>query len=129
LNRKKLPFESPPPQSPTAGEIATTVAGGIVVLAAAAVLKPFVSIFGVADLFLPAEPPPPFDVERALRQVGAPLEGPPRDERGFVECTRCSAFVPYASMSLNEEGYFCRVCAAALTQQALADTAPTDFDY
>lgn len=31
-----------------------------------------------------------------------------------VACTRCATPVPYASMSLNEHGYFCSACAASM---------------
>ena len=63
----------------------------------------------------------PFDMERALVASGATAtSAPERDERGFVECTHCSAFVPYVSMSLNEDGNFCRICAARMTTNAIA---------
>lgn len=43
---------------------------------------------------------------------------PVSDERGLVQCTRCAELVEYASMSLDENGYFCAPCAAALVAAA-----------
>lgn len=74
---------------------------------------------------LPFEPPAPTPATQtatALRQCDAgQTRAPEIDERGFVECVHCSAFVPYVSMSLNEDGCFCRLCAERLTAVAVED--------
>lgn len=119
---KRLPFESPPPVPATTGEVVATIAAGVGVVALAFVLHPLHSVARVAGLLVPTLEEPPFDVEAALRQCDADqTRGPELDERGFVECVRCSAFVPYASMSLNEDGCFCRICAERVTAAALED--------
>lgn len=119
---KRLPFEPPSGEPPTAGQTAATVAVGVGVLALAVVLEPVLSILHIPAWFLPEVKPPPFDTEAALRQCNADrTRAPEVDERGFVECVRCSAFVPYTSMSLNEDGCFCRLCADRLTAVAVED--------
>jgi hypothetical protein len=53
-------------------------------------------------------PPPP----AASRDPGG---APPRwVEGGGVICTSCRRAVPFASMSLDERGYFCARCAAQM---------------
>ena len=41
-----------------------------------------------------------------------------RSVAGDVECTRCSSFVAYDSMSLDEDGAFCAACVERLTAVA-----------
>lgn len=126
LRPLKLPFEPPTPTKPTVAETATLIVAGVGVMAVLIAIHPVLVLAKLAVLPFwlfrdRSEPEPPFDVERALIVSGAAdTRTPTRDEHGDVECTRCSAFVPYASMSLNEEGCFCRYCATATTQRALA---------
>lgn len=106
----KRSFDPPQPETPSALETAGMIGGGVVLLALAAVIGPLPD-FGGGLL-----PDPPFDDEaraRALRACGADqARAPQRDPHGSAQCTGCAAFVPYASMSLNEDGYFCASCAA-----------------
>ncbi len=89
-------------------------------------MEPVFSILRIAAPLFPE--PPPFDQEAALRQCNADqTRAPEIDEQGFVECVHCSAFVPYASMSLNEDGCFCRLCAQRLTSNAVADLPPEAY--
>jgi hypothetical protein len=49
---------------------------------------------------------PPLFVPPGLHGTAAPAV----DAEGLVACTRCQRRVPYASMALNEHGYFCARC-------------------
>ena len=63
--------------------------------------------------------PARFDPDAALRESGALHTSAARiDERGDVECTRCSSFVAYDSMSLDEDGAFCAACVERLAAVA-----------
>lgn len=79
------------------------------------------------DMVDPAEP---FDRETqdlVLAACGATNTEPPvTDELGHVQCAQCAEFVPYATMSLNENGCFCARCAAQLTAAAVADQTADD---
>ena len=106
----RLPFEPPVPERETPTEKAATIAAGVGVVALAVIAEPILHVLRIPALFLPEVEPPAFDVEAALRACNADeTRAPEIDERGFVECVHCSAFVPYASMSLNEDGCFCVV--------------------
>jgi hypothetical protein len=52
--------------------------------------------------------PPPFVVPPDLHLTAAP-----EVVDGGVACCGCDAVVPFDSMSINEDGYFCRACARA----------------
>ncbi len=102
------PFDPPkPPQisaAETSGAIAGVVVIGAVDIATGGLFSAIAAIPGSAD----SGPP---DIQAGLdsiRDTGAP----PRDADGNVACSRCGTFVSWASMSLNEHGYFCAACAA-----------------
>lgn len=124
---KRLPFEPPPPGRPTTTETAGRIVAGVGVVAAAAVLPTFDGLGRVVGLFVDIEEPP-FDQQAALAACGADATEPPvTDELNHVQCARCSEFVPYESMSLNEDGCFCAGCAASEVQRALAELPDEDY--
>jgi hypothetical protein len=49
---------------------------------------------------------PPLAVPTDLHTTAAPR----READGLVACSRCQRRVPYASMAINEHGYFCAKC-------------------
>jgi len=112
MSDKKSPFDPPAPEPTKPLQVA-----GAVGLAAAAVAVDvatggWLSFLGMIDG--PAE---------ARKSTPAPIvvEGTAavnRDDRGHAQCTRCSVYVAYDSMSFNEDGYFCSECAAALVARA-----------
>jgi hypothetical protein len=79
------------------------------------------------DMVDPAEP---FDRETqnlVLAACGATNTEPPvTDENGDVQCADCAEFVPYRTMSLNEDGCFCARCATKRTNAAVADQSDAD---
>jgi hypothetical protein len=53
----------------------------------------------------------------AIEATGAPVD----DGEGNVQCTRCARLVPYVTMSLNEDGYFCEACAAIVVRETIGE--------
>ena len=126
---KRLPFEPPQPEQPTKLETAARVAGGVGLVAVAVIAEPVLRVLSIAGLFA-ADEPEPFDHEAqqlALHACGAANTSPPvTDELNHVQCAECSEFVPYDTMSLNENGCFCARCASRLTDMAIAEQAESD---
>jgi hypothetical protein len=126
----RLPFESPAPEPTPVVDTVAAIAGSAAVVAlvlAVPIVGDLLSLASLPSLPGGDDGADGFDVDAALRASNADVPPPPRDERGFVECTKCSAFVPYGSMSLDESGYFCRYCAESMTQAALADLPDSTF--
>ena len=129
MTNKRLPFEPPQPDTPTKLETAATVAAGVALVPVAMLAEPVLRALSIPALF-GADDPEPFDAEAqrlALHACGAANTEPPvTDENGDVQCAECAEFVPYATMSLNEDGCFCATCAAKLTANAVADQSDDD---
>lgn len=85
----------------TAGAVAGFVGLAAVDIATGGLLSAIAAIPGGSD-----PEPEPFVFDPTL--AGTAL--PPRDADGNVACSRCGTFVSWASMSLNEHGYFCAAC-------------------
>ncbi len=121
LKPPKPPFAPPTPEtSPTTTTARTagaiTAAFGFV--AADIVLGGLLGCLASIPVpsFSTDEPGPP-DITPLLAAI-SDTSAPVDDGEGNVQCTRCTYLVPYATMSLNEEGYFCGRCAAVLTREA-----------
>lgn len=129
MTKKHLPFEPPPPDSPTKLETAATVAAGVALVPVMVLAEPVLRALAIPALF-GADDELPFDAEAqrlALHACGAANTEPPvTDENGDVQCAECSQFVPYSTMSLNENGCFCASCASKLTAAAVADQSDDD---
>lgn len=103
-------IEAPPPPGPqgvTAGEV---VAGTAVVVGLMALDAVSGGVIG-ALAALPGGRTddydgPPLVVPPDLHRTAAPVLG----ADGLVACTRCQRRVAFASMSINEHGYFCASC-------------------
>ncbi|MCE9579571.1 MAG: hypothetical protein K8W52_41000 [Deltaproteobacteria bacterium] len=106
------PFDPPKPKPPTAKETAVTVIGGLGVIAADIATGGLLSTLAAIPSGGEREGPP--DIRAGLAAI-ADTAAPARDG-DRAACTRCAAWVPYASMALNEDGYFCARCAAELSQ-------------
>jgi hypothetical protein len=106
------PFEPPRPEGVSAGEMVAGTASllGIVVLdtLTGGLLTALTAIPDCGGARAPAAAPGP--------STALPVSQQRPD--GLVTCTRCAAAVPYESMSLNQDGYFCGACAAAMTRPA-----------
>ena len=115
LSATKSPFDPPAPEPVSPIEIV----GGMAFLAGIAIVD--VATGGLLSL-LDVVPSP----QGAAFGGGAPASGVittgtatlNKDGCGNVQCTRCSVYVAYQSMSLNEHGYFCSRCTAALVASA-----------
>jgi hypothetical protein len=96
-----------PPSGPEPVPPTTVVAGMVAVMGLAAVdVATGGLISGLLDGF-PAKPSPgPAVLPSILEGTSAPVVH--RD--GTVECSRCHAAAAYATMTLNEHGYFCPRC-------------------
>lgn len=115
----KRPFDPPVPEPASPLDTAGTLALGFGAVAVAAFAYPVAYV--LASLPWPRREELPFDPDAALREAGALHTSAARiDERGQVQCMRCSSFVSYATMSLNEDGAFCSPCAERLTAAAVA---------
>lgn len=57
---------------------------------------------------------PPSAAPVVVVDTAAPIAGECGNAPCNMECTRCGDLVAYESMSLNEDGYFCAWCTAAL---------------
>jgi len=114
---KKLPFDAPTPEPPSAAEVIGTAAAAIGVIAADVATGGILST--LASIPAPsAANNEPVDLAPLLATI-ADTSAPARDANSNAACSRCSGYVPYETMSLNEHGYFCTVCAAKLTEEAL----------
>lgn len=107
----RKPFEPPRPTlvSPL------VIAGGMALLALAVVIDRLSGGLLGTLLLIPTpsgKPAPAPDAKLAG------TTGPASDSRGNARCTRCGQFVAYSSMSLDEDGYFCPPCAAAIVAAA-----------
>lgn len=113
-----MPFEPPYPENSSSPiDAAGALALGFGALALAAFAHPVVYILGSLPW---RSQPARFDPDAALREAGALHTSAARvDEHGDVECMRCSDFVAYDSMSLNEDGAFCARCVERLTAAAV----------
>ena len=100
---KKNPFDPPKPPDDDGVEISA----GIVV----ASTNP--SRVGSLDIDAYHVLPDAFDDTAHLGTAA-----PERDDKGNTQCARCNNFVPYSTMSLNEDGAFCAPCANALITEA-----------
>ncbi len=101
-------FDPPRPPESSALETAGATAALLALVAADAmtggVLSSLAAIPGGGDTSTE-----PVDIETVA--PGAGKLAPKRAPDGRVHCTRCDEPVPYASMSLNGDGYFCQPCA------------------
>jgi hypothetical protein len=71
----------------------------------------------------PFEPPAvdePINLAPSLVTI-AETAAPVDDGEGNAQCTRCTRLVPYASMWLNEDGYFCAACAKAVVRETIGE--------
>jgi len=122
-----MTFEPPaPPVEPrlrTGGRIVLLTVLVVLIYPLWVVLNPIFVILGLLDKdrFKPY-PGRPVQVPPDLAQTAAPV----RAVDGRVVCSGCGAAVPFASMSLNEHGYFCPRCAQA-ARAAAATQAPPEL--
>jgi hypothetical protein len=101
-------FDPPKVQDATALATAATVAGGTAAIVAMVGIDMLTGgLLTALDAIPGGEDPPP-------RYTGPahPMPVPGRTADGRVPCTACATPVPYETMSLNHEGYFCPRCAA-----------------
>ncbi len=111
------PFDPPRPPEQSALGTAGIVAGGVGALGAFVVIDQCTGGLLGALTSLPScgDEPAPIDVNALLQAMPElAATAPPQltaDRRAL--CTRCAAAVEFASMSLNEHGYFCAACAAS----------------
>lgn len=127
LKPPKPPFEPPTPEtSPTTTPVQTAgaVAAGFGLVALDIATAGFVSALASIPTVSADEPGPP-DITPLLAQA-AGTSPPVDDGEGNVQCSRCTYLVPYATMSLNEDGYFCAACAKELTERATISPADVE---
>lgn len=112
------PFEPPPPE-PAVADTALAVGVGIGVVALDILTGGFLS--GLSAIpGGPRDGTEPIDLAPILATIadtGAPVD----DGEGNAQCTRCTHLVPYATMSLNEDGYFCAPCAKAIICETVGE--------
>lgn len=100
----------PPTPGVTAGEVLAGTAALAGLTALDVVTGGLLSVLGSLPGGLPRSGDtydgPPLHVPPDLHHTAAPAA----DAEGRVACTRCRRRVPYASMALNEHGYFCATC-------------------
>ena len=112
------PFEPPPPE-PAVADTALAVGVGIGVVALDILTGGFLS--GLSAIpGGPRDGTEPIDLAPILATIadtGAPVD----DGEGNAQCTRCTHLVPYATMSLNEDGYFCAPCAKAIIRETVGE--------
>lgn len=114
---KKLPFDAPTPEPPTAAEVIGTAAAAVGIIAADVATGGILSALG--SIPSPScEETRPVDITPLLATI-ADTSAPARDADGNAACSRCGEYVAYEAMSLNEHGYFCAPCAATLTDEAV----------
>lgn len=110
------PFEPPAPE-PGVADIALAVGAGFAVVALDIVTGGILSGLnaipgGARDGSEPIDLAP---LLATIADTGAPVD----DGEGNARCTRCTHLVPYSTMSLNEDGYFCAPCAKAIIREAV----------
>jgi hypothetical protein len=106
-------FDPPTPPATSAAEIA---GGTAALVGLVAVDVATGGLLGALAAIPGGERREPIDVralEAAMPEL-ATTAAPRRAADGRVHCTRCDDAVAFASMSLNDEGYFCAACAAAI---------------
>jgi hypothetical protein len=118
LKSPKHPFEPPTPE-PSTGETALAVGAGFGVIALDIVTAGFLSGLDAIPS-LSRDPEAPIDLAPLLATI-ADTAAPVDDGEGNVQCTRCTQLVPYATMSLNEDGYFCAACVKAVVRETLGE--------
>lgn len=112
IPRRKAPFDPPLPEPVTPA----VVVGGVALLVGLVALD---HVTGGLLGTLSALPGPaqrvasPEELAALASQDTAGTSAPALDARGHAPCTACGRRVAYASMSLNEDGYFCPSCATA----------------
>lgn len=113
LSATKSPFDPPTPEPVSPIE----VIGGIALVAGIVVVD---TATGGLLSFLDAVPAPRQQDAARTRAVIIPgmTSAPKQDRCGNVQCSRCSVYVAYQSMSLSEHGYFCSRCAATIAASA-----------
>jgi len=119
LKTPKHPFEPPTPESKVAD---TALALGVGAGAIALDIVTGGLLTGLSDVpgGSSRDPNEPIDLAPLLATIadtGAPVD----DGEGNVQCTRCTHLVPYATMSLNEDGYFCETCAKAIVRETVGE--------
>lgn len=118
MSTPKGPFDPPAPEPVSALEVVGGVALTIGVVAANEATGGLLSLLVDAPALLVGalarhdEPPSAECV--VIADTAAPIAGERGNAPCNMECTRCGELVTYESMSLNEDGYFCSWCAAAL---------------
>jgi hypothetical protein len=119
LKPLKPPFEPPTPETAptmTRKQTAAAVAAGLGLVALEVVLGGLLEAVLMPLAIFSRKTTGP-DMTPLLATIGD-TSAPVDDTEGNVQCSRCNQFVPYATMSLNEDGYFCATCAAQLTREA-----------
>jgi hypothetical protein len=117
LKQPRHPFEAPTPTTSTA-ETVGALALGAGMLAADMATGGLLS--ALASIPAPPEREEPIDLAPLLATI-ADTSAPVDDGEGNVQCTRCTHLVPYATMSLNEDGYFCQKCAALVVRETVGE--------
>jgi hypothetical protein len=117
LKQPRHPFEAPTPTTSTAETVGVlAVAGGLL----AADMATGGLLSALASIPAPADDDKPVDLAPLLATI-ADTAPPVDDGEGNVQCTRCTHLVPYETMSLNEDGYFCERCAAAVVRETVGE--------
>ncbi|MGN6105187.1 MAG: hypothetical protein ACTHU0_08790 [Kofleriaceae bacterium] len=89
-------------------EVAGGVVGLVAIVVADAATGGLISLLDAIPAPAPRNEPFPADLPPP-----AGTAAPVADGRGNVRCTGCGEVVPWASMTLDPDGYFCARCAAA----------------
>ena len=101
---------APEPPGPESVSAAVVVGGTVATIGIAAlypVLELAAGVVGLVDWVAGAgagDTPSPITADVTGTQP------PVQTDAGLVSCTRCDRAVPWATMSLNEHGYFCAGC-------------------
>jgi hypothetical protein len=119
LKARNRRFAPPTPEtSPTTtpAQTAGAIVAGFGIIAADIALGGLISSVSAIPSFASDKPSQP-DITPLLATI-ADTRAPIGDGRGNVNCTGCADLVPYATMSLDEHGYFCVNCTDRLTNEA-----------